>query len=175
MYVGTSIYKVGMSSVPDLSRLRSYGKGSRYIGMAEVGSNYLAVEKTLIHKFNQSFRLARGREYFDVDDEAKARSIFLKTVTDATANADPLAGTGASNAGASNAFGNSKDLSTMRIAGNAKPTSGKLDHGGMDWSAFRFNPDAALAGDKKKETPRTANPRAATGVFARFAFNGHHR
>lgn len=153
MYVGTSIYKVGMSSVPDLSRLRSYGKGSRYIGMAEVGSNYLAVEKTLIREFNESFRLARGREYFDVDDEAKARSIFLKTVTNATTNASTHSSPDAD----IHTSHYPMNISTKRIAGNT--TSGS------NWSVFRFKPLEARPDDKKKETPCSA-----TGAFARFAF-----
>lgn len=80
MYVGTTVYKVGMSSLADLSRLRSYGKGSRYIAMAEVGDNYLQVETALISQFKHEFTLAKGREYFNVLDEDRARGIFLKTI-----------------------------------------------------------------------------------------------
>jgi hypothetical protein len=81
-HIGTDIIKVGMSSVPNLNRLSSYGKNTRYIGMAEIGNNYLAAEKRLISKFRERFALAEGREYFHVDDELAAKKIFLETVNE---------------------------------------------------------------------------------------------
>jgi hypothetical protein len=88
-YVGTTIYKIGMSSLGDLSRMKSYGKGTRYIGMAEVGRDYLAVERKLIRLFNEHFTLARGREYFEVDDEVTARRLFLSTTMDVLETPNP--------------------------------------------------------------------------------------
>ncbi len=70
------VYKIGMSSKQDLSRLRSYGVGSRYIAMVEV-ENYLEAERKLKSAFGSMFRLHHGNEYYSVDNEEKAVSVFL--------------------------------------------------------------------------------------------------
>ncbi len=72
----SSVYKIGMSSKCDLSRLRSYGVGTRYICMVEV-DNYLETERRLKRAFGKEFSLDHGNEYYKVDNEEKAVSIFL--------------------------------------------------------------------------------------------------
>lgn len=75
-----NIYKIGMSSKEDLSRLRSYGCGTRYICMVEV-ENYLETERQLKSAFGDAFQLHHGHEYYTVDNEEKAVSLFMTIVT----------------------------------------------------------------------------------------------
>ena len=75
------VYKIGMSSKQDLSRLRSYGTGTRYICMIEV-ENYLETERRLKAAFGSSFYLDHGNEYYSVNDEEAAVSIFLRIASE---------------------------------------------------------------------------------------------
>lgn len=77
----SDIYKIGMSSKEDLSRLRSYGLGTRYICMMEV-KNYLETERRLKSAFGSAFVLDHGNEYYKVDNEDKAIDIFMKITTE---------------------------------------------------------------------------------------------
>jgi hypothetical protein len=64
-FINTNCYKIGMSSLEDLSRLKSYGHGTKYIQSFEC-INYIGAEKELIDKLNQNVdvQLFKGREYF---------------------------------------------------------------------------------------------------------------
>lgn len=77
--VGTQRYKIGMSSLSDLSRLKSYKKGSRYICFFE-HEDALALEKVLISEFDKRYKLIAGREYYHVDDETEMISLFMRLV-----------------------------------------------------------------------------------------------
>lgn len=89
-HLGTAVYKIGMSSKNDLSRIRSYGKSTQYIGMFSVGDRYLEVEKKLISAFRENFRLSHGREYFEISptDISKAKVLFLETCISASESSD---------------------------------------------------------------------------------------
>lgn len=63
-YIDTNIYKIGCSKRANLDRLRSYGKGTKYLSFCEV-DNVLESEKNLISHFKKKFKLATGREYFE--------------------------------------------------------------------------------------------------------------
>ncbi len=78
----SDVYKIGMSSKQDLSRLRSYGIGTRYICMIEV-KNYLEAERKLKSAFRSAFVLDHGNEYYKVHDEQKAVDIFMKITAEA--------------------------------------------------------------------------------------------
>lgn len=77
--LNTNQFKVGMSSLDNLSRARSYKNGSRYLFICEC-SDALEVERKIIKKFNQNYTLVRGREYFEVDNETEMRDRFINIV-----------------------------------------------------------------------------------------------
>ena len=79
--VGTNRYKVGMSSLSNLSRLKAYKVGTRYIWICEC-KDALDVEKKLIKAFNANYKLIGGNEYFEVDCELKMIRLFLDTIMD---------------------------------------------------------------------------------------------
>ncbi len=66
--VGTSRYKIGMSSKSDLSRIRSYKNGSRYISIMEC-ENYLNVERIIKNVFDAKFKKIAGREFYEGDEQ----------------------------------------------------------------------------------------------------------
>ena len=76
--VGTNRYKIGMSSLSNLSRIRSYKNGTRYLCVFEK-TNALATEQKLIRAFRQRYRLIGGNEYFEVDDEQQMIELFIAT------------------------------------------------------------------------------------------------
>lgn len=78
--VGTNRYKIGRSSKNDLSRVRSYKNGSRYILIIECNDD-IYVEKLLIDRFNKEFAKIAGNEYFQ-GDENEMFNIFINTVTE---------------------------------------------------------------------------------------------
>ena len=76
----TNRYKIGRSSKDDLSRVRSYKNGSRYILIIECDDDK-EVEKLLIARFNKEFAKIAGNEYFQ-GDEYEMFNIFINTVTE---------------------------------------------------------------------------------------------
>lgn len=62
----TNRYKIGVSSLSNLSRLKAYGNGTRYLTILEC-ENPFKIEKELIKKFNLLFKKIGGNEYFQVD------------------------------------------------------------------------------------------------------------
>jgi hypothetical protein len=77
--VGTNRYKIGMSRLDNLSRLRSYKVGTRYIAMFDCDDARL-VERSLIAAFNKDFNRIGGNEYFEIPDESKAVHLFVAIV-----------------------------------------------------------------------------------------------
>ncbi len=75
----TNRFKVGMSSLNNLSRVRSYKKGTRCLFICEC-EHALEVERTIIKEFNQNYKLIGGREYFEVKDEAEMVNRFMNIV-----------------------------------------------------------------------------------------------
>ncbi len=63
----TDRYKVGRSSKNDLSRLKSYLKGTRYLCIHECVDDVL-FERQLLERFNSMFELIAGNEYFRGDE-----------------------------------------------------------------------------------------------------------
>ncbi len=62
-YIETDICKIGCSRNNNLKRVKSYGKGTRYLCVMEC-KNPFNLEKKIIEKFNDTFIRARGNEYF---------------------------------------------------------------------------------------------------------------
>ena len=62
--IGTKRYKIGRSCKNDLSRLKSYGKGVRYILIREC-INPIKFEAEIIKSFNEKFKNIARREYFE--------------------------------------------------------------------------------------------------------------
>jgi hypothetical protein len=77
--VGTNRYKIGMSSLGNLTRVRSYKNGTRYLCIFEK-PNALAIEKNLKRAFNGRYKLIGGNEYFQADDESEMIDLFVSTV-----------------------------------------------------------------------------------------------
>lgn len=76
----TNRYKIGMSSKADLSRLRSYHCGTRYILVFECNDARVAERKLLI-AFNRAYtRCLGGNEYFECDDEAAMINLFVEVI-----------------------------------------------------------------------------------------------
>lgn len=65
--VGTDRYKIGRSSKSDLSRVRSYKNGSRYLCIMECIDD-IYVERLLIIHFNKTYNKIAGNEYFQGDE-----------------------------------------------------------------------------------------------------------
>lgn len=76
---GTNRFKVGASSLSNLSRLKSYKSGTRYICFFECKDAF-DTEKTLIKEFNARYKLIAGREYFEVNQEEDAIALFMNIV-----------------------------------------------------------------------------------------------
>lgn len=79
--VGTNRYKIGMSSLANLTRMQSYKNGTRHLCIFEK-ANALAVERKLIIAFKQRYRLIGGNEYFEVDDENEMIQLFISIAMD---------------------------------------------------------------------------------------------
>lgn len=62
--VGTSRFKIGRSSKDDLSRLKNYKLGTRYLNVQKC-DNDVELENLLINEFNISFVKVAGNEYFE--------------------------------------------------------------------------------------------------------------
>lgn len=76
--VGTNRYKIGMSSLSNLSRVRSYKNGTRYLCIFEK-QNALDIERRLKQAFNRKYKLIGGNEYFEVDNEQDMVDLFVAT------------------------------------------------------------------------------------------------
>jgi hypothetical protein len=74
--VGTNRYKIGMSSLDNLNRMKSYKNGTRHLFICEK-SNALEVERKLIKAFNSKYKLIGGNEYFEVDNEQSMIELFI--------------------------------------------------------------------------------------------------
>lgn len=78
--VGTNRYKIGMSALSNLSRMKSYKNGTRYLCILEC-VDALAVERQLIKAFNDRYKLIGGNEYFQIDcPELEMLNLFLDIV-----------------------------------------------------------------------------------------------
>ena len=63
--VGTNRYKIGISKNNSLNRCKNgYKNGTRYLSIMEC-EDVLILEKNIIKKFNQKFKLIGGNEYFE--------------------------------------------------------------------------------------------------------------
>lgn len=74
--VGTNRYKIGMSSLDNLNRMKSYKNGTRHLFICEK-PNALEIERKLIKAFNSKYKLIGGNEYFEVDDEQTMIELFI--------------------------------------------------------------------------------------------------
>lgn len=81
--VGTDRYKVGMSGKNNLSRVKSYKSGTRYLCIMEC-ADALKIEKKLLVLFKDKFTLIAGKEYFQIKNEADALLSFIQVITDHT-------------------------------------------------------------------------------------------
>ena len=78
--VGTSRYKVGMSTIPNLSRMKAYKNGTRYLWICEC-EDALILERKLIKEFNSRYMLIAGNEYFEIDSsETEMLKVFADIV-----------------------------------------------------------------------------------------------
>jgi hypothetical protein len=76
--IGTDRYKIGRTAKNDLSRIRSYKNGSRYLFIMECEDD-VNLEKALIAKFNEKFSKLAGNEYFR-GNESDMFNTFLDTI-----------------------------------------------------------------------------------------------
>lgn len=77
--VGTMRYKVGMSSLDNLTRMKAYKNGTRHLIICECDNTFF-VERKLIKAFNKEYKLIGGKEYFEVDCELKMINLFISIV-----------------------------------------------------------------------------------------------
>ncbi len=77
--VGTNRYKIGMSLLSNLSRVRSYKCGTRYLCICECNDTR-NVERRLINEFNVRYKRIAGNEYFQTDDEKGMIKTFMEIV-----------------------------------------------------------------------------------------------
>ena len=77
--VGTNRYKIGCSGKADLSRVRSYKTGTRYIHVMECDKPF-HIESIIKIRFQQKFKLIAGQEYFE-GDELEMKRVFFNIVT----------------------------------------------------------------------------------------------
>lgn len=77
--VSTNRYKIGMSTLPNLNRMRSYKCGTRYLFVCDC-DDALSVERKLINVFNSKYKLIAGNEYFECDNELEMVNLFVNTV-----------------------------------------------------------------------------------------------
>lgn len=78
--VGTNRYKIGCSGKADLSRVKSYKTGSRYMYIIEC-CNPFHVENILKKHFQEKFHLIAGQEFFE-GDELEMRRTFLHIISE---------------------------------------------------------------------------------------------
>ena len=76
--INTNKYKIGMSRKNDLSRLKSYHKGTRFISIMSC-NNPLLLEGLIKNKFQNKYKLIAGNEYFE-GDEKNMLNDFLQII-----------------------------------------------------------------------------------------------
>ncbi len=77
--IGTNQYKIGMSSLDNLSRAKSYGSGTRYLCILDC-ADALLVERELLEIFHAKYTCVKGNEYFAIDNELDALRLFIDIV-----------------------------------------------------------------------------------------------
>jgi hypothetical protein len=78
-FIGKSIYKIGYSGKTTLDRCHNgYKKGSRYLCINEC-INPTILENKIKKEFNNKFKLEKGREYFEGNEE-NIKLLFRKLV-----------------------------------------------------------------------------------------------
>lgn len=78
-FIGKSVYKIGYSSKTSLDRCHNgYKKGSRYLCINEC-INPTILENKIKKEFNNKFKLEKGREYFEGNEE-NIKLLFRKLV-----------------------------------------------------------------------------------------------
>ncbi len=77
--VSTTRFKIGMSSLSNLNRLRSYKNGTKYLMVIEC-DDVAFVEQKLIKEFRRQFKLIGGNEYFECGSESNAMNAFIKVL-----------------------------------------------------------------------------------------------
>jgi len=77
-FVGTKIYKIGMSRKNTLTRVKNYGRTTEHI-IIQRHDDPCGIEKEMIKKFKEKFKLYKGREYFQGDDE-DMQATFLEVI-----------------------------------------------------------------------------------------------
>ncbi len=80
--VGTNRYKIGRSRKNDLSRLKAYMKGTRYLSIHECSDDAL-FERHLIDAFNEKYERFAGNEYF-IGDEIDMMDTFHHVIKETT-------------------------------------------------------------------------------------------
>lgn len=78
--IGTNRYKIGCSGKATTNRINSYNEGTKTI-MVMNCDNPFVVEKKLIQKFNEKFKLISGKEYFEGDIELMKKE-FIKLINE---------------------------------------------------------------------------------------------
>jgi len=76
---GSTHFKIGMSSLDNLSRMKKYGKGTKYL-CSIACSDPANVERQIINEFMTNYKLVQGREYFDITNDLDAINRFIETV-----------------------------------------------------------------------------------------------
>lgn len=84
--IDTNRYKIGVSTLNNLSRLKTYGNNTKYLSILEC-KNPFEIERDLVKKFNLLFKNIAGREYFEVQiEESELIKIFIDFVLNYQSN-----------------------------------------------------------------------------------------
>jgi hypothetical protein len=65
-FINQNVYKIGMSSLEEISRIKSYGSKSKLLYF-ESTNNYKDLEKFIIKYLKNNYKIAKGREYFNIE------------------------------------------------------------------------------------------------------------
>lgn len=78
--INTHRYKVGMSNLTNLSRMKSYKSGTKYLCICECFDPY-KLEQIILQEFRKRFTLIAGNEYFHITlPEGELVSLFMHLV-----------------------------------------------------------------------------------------------
>lgn len=78
--INTNRYKVGMSKLLNLNRMKAYKNGTRYLFICE-RKNVLETERSIIKAFNERYKKIAGREYFEINEsEEEMIKYFISIV-----------------------------------------------------------------------------------------------